>query len=108
MEDAARVDGSPDGATVDVARAYATGGFPMVRRRQLEAMASSDLPQAADEGKAQIYAELGDREHALHLLEQALPKREPALIYLGADPSFDSLRGDPRFEAIKRQIGLPR
>jgi hypothetical protein len=38
------------------------------------------------------------------LLEEALRQRAHWLTFLDLDPSFDALRGDPRFEAIARQV----
>lgn len=55
---------------------------------------------------ALIYAGLGDREKAIHWLQQALEGRDNALPYMKTDPRVDSLRADPRFAAIMKQLGL--
>jgi TolB-like protein/Tfp pilus assembly protein PilF len=53
------------------------------------------------QGLAQVYTWSGDKERALGLLENLV--RLPGYLsygYLRVDPSWDPLRGDPRFEAI--------
>ena len=107
MEETVRVDGSP-AVAAEMARAYAAGGVSRLWRLRLDDVASGRLPATSYAGQAQLYAGIGDREQALAALEKALPEREPPLIYLGDEPAFDALRGEPRFEAIKRRIGLPR
>jgi TolB-like protein/DNA-binding winged helix-turn-helix (wHTH) protein/Flp pilus assembly protein TadD len=57
---------------------------------------------------ALIYAGLGDRDESLNLLQKAYDDRVPRVVYLGAEPLFDSLRPDPRFQALLTQIGLPK
>jgi TolB-like protein/Tfp pilus assembly protein PilF len=53
-----------------------------------------------------IYLGLGNRDEALRQLEQAYEERFYRLIYLGADPLFDPLRSDARFNDLLRRIGL--
>ncbi|HEY7863964.1 MAG TPA: winged helix-turn-helix domain-containing protein [Thermoanaerobaculia bacterium] len=51
---------------------------------------------------------LGEKEQALQWLGRAFESRTRDLVFLGADPTWDPLRGDPRFEAYLEKIGLPR
>jgi len=55
---------------------------------------------------AAVYGELGDMEEAFRQLERAYSERSAGLIYLHLDPMFDSLRRDPRFDALVKKIGL--
>ncbi|HEX3232637.1 MAG TPA: bacterial transcriptional activator domain-containing protein, partial [Gemmatimonadales bacterium] len=55
---------------------------------------------------AQWYAVLGERETALAMLEQAAAEQNPALEMIKVEPVWDSVRHDPRFAAVVRQIGL--
>jgi serine/threonine protein kinase/Tfp pilus assembly protein PilF len=54
-----------------------------------------------------LYIALGQREQAFRSLEKAFAARDLQLQFLGIDPSFDSLRGDPRFADLMRRVGLP-
>jgi len=55
---------------------------------------------------AWIHKMLGQRNEALDWLEKALQGRTGSLIYLAAQPEFQDLHGDPRFDALLRRIGL--
>lgn len=45
-------------------------------------------------------------DKALFYLEKAYEGREHDLVFLDCWPMFDKLRGDKRFEALRRRIGL--
>jgi hypothetical protein len=72
--------------------------------RRFESLGAGGKPVL---GPAEIYIALGDREKALLDLEQALARRDPLLVGLGVDPGFKPIRGDPRFQALLRRMGLP-
>jgi serine/threonine-protein kinase len=57
---------------------------------------------------AHVHTALGDRPKALNFLERACEERAALLIWLPVRPSFDPLRGEPRFQAILERIGLGR
>ncbi len=54
-----------------------------------------------------LFREAGDREQALVWLEKGCEARDPNMGYLGVQPSYDSLRSEPRFQALLRCVGLP-
>jgi serine/threonine protein kinase/tetratricopeptide (TPR) repeat protein len=58
--------------------------------------------------KAIIHMGMGDFDEAFSLLEESFGERFAALAYLNTDPLYDDLRGDPRFEALARRIGVFR
>ena len=53
-----------------------------------------------------IYATLGEREEALQLLERAYEERAGYLPMLHVRADLIPLRGDPRFAALARKLGL--
>jgi tetratricopeptide (TPR) repeat protein len=55
---------------------------------------------------ALVYNGLGERDEALSLLERACDERDVRLTLLKVDPRWDSFRGNPRFVAILKRIGL--
>jgi hypothetical protein len=75
-------------------RRYAERGQATVARRGYTT--STDL--------AQIYALSGEVNEAFRWLQRAVDDGTRDLIYLNVEPAFDSLRGDPRFAALTRQV----
>jgi Tfp pilus assembly protein PilF len=54
---------------------------------------------------ATIEVGLGERENAVNLLEKAYQERSGALVFIGVDPRFDSLRSEPRFKDLLKRVG---
>jgi DNA-binding winged helix-turn-helix (wHTH) protein/TolB-like protein len=48
----------------------------------------------------------GDRDGAIDRLEEGYRLRSATILLIGADPIFDGLHGDPRFEEILRRVGV--
>ncbi len=55
---------------------------------------------------AMVYTGLGDRDEAFTWFAKAFNERCEYLVYLPTDPMADPLRGDPRFGALLKQLGL--
>jgi tetratricopeptide (TPR) repeat protein len=53
------------------------------------------------------YAALGKNDDAFKSLQKSYEAHSICLIWLNSEPRFDSLRSDPRFSALVRQVGLP-
>ncbi len=53
-----------------------------------------------------VYGELGDLDRAFEYLDRAYAEDPGNLAYLGADPTADSLKGDPRFAELLKNLGL--
>jgi TolB-like protein/DNA-binding winged helix-turn-helix (wHTH) protein len=77
-------------------------GLNIIRRRSL-AKHTDPSPYAT----AQIYAALSQNEAALQALGKAFEARAPLLVFLRADPAWDGLRRDSRFQDLVRRVGLP-
>ncbi len=72
--------------------------------RILEALAKERyIPSTAF---ALIHAGLGEMDQAFRWMDQAVKDRDHFPIVLRVSPTFDELRGDPRFNDLLRRIGL--
>jgi tetratricopeptide (TPR) repeat protein len=56
---------------------------------------------------AASYVALGDHDEAFSWLEKAYDSRDFFLPWIAVDYTFDTLRGDPRFDDLLRRMGLP-
>jgi hypothetical protein len=56
--------------------------------------------------RAWNYAQADDPEQALYWLQKSFEARELEILGIRNDPEFDSLRTDPRFQAIVNTIGF--
>jgi TolB-like protein/DNA-binding winged helix-turn-helix (wHTH) protein/Tfp pilus assembly protein PilF len=54
-----------------------------------------------------IYLGLGDREHALALLEKAYQEHDWGLVWLNVANKYDPLRSETRFIALMRRMNFP-
>jgi hypothetical protein len=54
-----------------------------------------------------VWASLGDRDQALHFLNEAYAVHSYNMMNLAVDPLYDPLRQDPRFTDLIRRVGLP-
>jgi TolB-like protein/Flp pilus assembly protein TadD len=86
---------------------YALAGRPAEARRMLAELAElSRRRNVPSTCCALIHVGLGEKDQALAWLEKACDNRELPLSVLKVHPAYDDLRGEPRFQAILRQIGL--
>jgi TolB-like protein/DNA-binding winged helix-turn-helix (wHTH) protein/Flp pilus assembly protein TadD len=65
------------------------------------------LGQAGAYNYAQVYAQWGRTDDALHWLEAAYDLHDPGMIQLRADPLLDPIRRAPRFQVIEIRLGFP-
>jgi serine/threonine-protein kinase len=56
---------------------------------------------------ARAFAALGEADQAIAWLRKACDERDPFVIWLNVDHTFDCLRPDPRFTQILGEMGLP-
>jgi serine/threonine protein kinase/tetratricopeptide (TPR) repeat protein len=83
--------------------AYQTAGWQGVLREQSK---WSHQFNPSKYFTACIYAQAGDKDKALEYLEKTYQRREHWMAYLQVDPRFDSLRGDPRYDALVKRLRL--
>ena len=91
---------APDRAPI-IAQTFQHDGFQALLRESGEAFKKSGQLQTA----ARCYAQIGETDEALALLEACAKRRCSNLVSLNVEPDFDSLRGDQRFQNLVRQIG---
>jgi tetratricopeptide (TPR) repeat protein len=89
----------PERAQV-VARTFEREGFAPLMRECGDAYRKSGSPVIA----ARCYAQSGDREEALALLEACAERRCSALVNTTVEPDFDVLRHEPRFQRLVRKV----
>ncbi len=51
-----------------------------------------------------LYLAVGNKEQAIAWLERAYEEQDPWLFWLKVHPMVDSLRGEPRFQAVLRRV----
>jgi tetratricopeptide (TPR) repeat protein len=82
---------------------FQTAGFQSVLRRDGDDFKKDgDLIQAA-----RCYAQVAQKKEAITLLESCLQQRCSSIVTLKAEPDFDVLRDEPRFQQLVERVGLP-
>ncbi len=99
---AVRQSASSQDRAAEIGRTFQRAGFQALLRESGEAFKKSGLLQPA----ARCYAQLGEPDEAIALLEACAERRCSNLVSLKVEPDFDSLRAHPRFQKLLRQIGL--
>jgi tetratricopeptide (TPR) repeat protein len=56
---------------------------------------------------ATLYIQIGEKEKAFSLLDEAYRKREVEILQIKKDPAWKSMLSDPRFIELEKRIGLP-
>jgi len=109
LQDAVLESGDRIDTRANLAAAYALAGRPDEARKALKGL-KNDSPQRSDTAfhVARVYVAVGEKDEALSLLEKAYHERSGPLILLQVDPGNDSMRSDPRFQDLRRRIGLHR
>src|SRR5467141_715563 len=71
--------------------------------RELEEMAKRQYVSST--AFAMIYLGLGEKEKALDWLDKSYQDQESACWYLTVEPIYDSVRNEPRFQALLKKVG---
>lgn len=101
---------SPEDAVANASllrQAFKKGGENAAWQKDLE-LNLARLKLVSPGVVAALYALAGDKDNAFTWLDKAYAEHDGAEItYLKVQPSFKNLRGDPRFAALLRRMGLP-
>jgi TolB-like protein/DNA-binding winged helix-turn-helix (wHTH) protein/tetratricopeptide (TPR) repeat protein len=92
---------TPDEAKI-ITGTFEREGYSALLRKNGESYKKNGLLVTA----ARCYAQVGDQEQALELLQACSRRRCSDLVSLNVEPDFDVLRTDPRFQELVHQVGL--
>jgi len=88
--------------------AYATSGKREEAQKVIEHLRELSVHEyVAPYNIAVIYAGLGEKDEAFVWLNRAYQERSYLLTYLTVDERLDKLHSDPRFDGLRRRVGLP-
>jgi tetratricopeptide (TPR) repeat protein len=89
-------------------KGFATGAGAGMLRQMLRVQQSLYLQDKISAYElATTYSLLGDRQHALDLLQISVQKREARDVALRIDQNFDGLHDQPAFRTLLAKVGLP-
>jgi eukaryotic-like serine/threonine-protein kinase len=101
------LEGGDPRLSPDLAYIYALTGKKDEARRILGRVLDLARTHQVETGLiAMMYIALNDREQALIWLEKAYRGHSPMMAWLKADPRFDGIRPEPRFQDLMRRVGL--
>ena len=99
-----KLDRSP-AAMILLAQAYGYAGHKEKVLPLLENAASVGTYVCPYESAA-AYLSIGDTEHAMTLLDEAVVKRSNCLIFLRGDPRLNPIRQHPHFQVLLNRVGF--
>ena len=88
-------------------KAFRTGGPNGYWQKNLELTLKYGQAGTGPLDLAGAYARVGDKEKAFEWLDKSDKEKVGDITLIKYMPDFKSLRGDPRFSALLRRIGLP-
>jgi TolB-like protein/DNA-binding winged helix-turn-helix (wHTH) protein len=94
-------------SAVNVRRAWDRGGARGEVRWQLgRRLQQSKSSYVSPVELASYYAQLGDKERTLALLEEGYKQHSMDILWIEGDPAYDFLHSDPRFRSIIQRTGV--
>jgi hypothetical protein len=86
-------------------RGWEEGGWKGSQRAWIEM--STEIEGSSPFLIAAVSTWIGETEEAFAWLERGYRERDPLMVLTKAEPVFDPLRSDPRFDDLLRRIGFP-
>jgi len=88
---------------------YAKAGMKAEAQKLLaDLIKRSKSQHIASMALALLYAGMNEKDSTLVYLQKAYEARDEDMVRLNVEPLFDGLRGDPRFTALVRKMGLDK
>lgn len=107
LENAVKLSNNSAPAEAALARVDALSGRQASARARLEKLKAQRAGQYVSPFYlAEVYTALGDANLAMDELDKAYQDRSNSIIFLRVDPEFDSLRSNPRFQALLQRLQL--
>ena len=97
--------------TAALATGFRSGGWPSGAHKAIEVLIAqhkSGSNSLASYLIAQLYADLGEKDHAFEWLNTAYQEHSVWMILIRGDYSFDPIRSDPRYAELVRKLGFPQ
>jgi eukaryotic-like serine/threonine-protein kinase len=102
------IEGDPRTAEL-IGKGYSRSGYNGAIRAWLDDLISQSTHHYVSAFiVAEMYARLGEKDHALEWLEKAYRQRDAQMVDVGTEPCFDVLHSDPRYTDLLRRVGLPQ
>jgi adenylate cyclase len=107
LEEALRISGNDPLIAGDLGWCFAQGGRVDDARRLLaELKERSAAEWVSPVAQARIHIGLVENDEALAELERAYEERAYRIVTLDVEPRWDAIRSEPRFQALRRAVGL--
>jgi tetratricopeptide (TPR) repeat protein len=107
LEKDAGVSNRSPSALGTLGRAYGLAGRRDDAKRVLsELTALSRQRYVSPKSIADVYLGLGDRDKAFEWFEKCYQEHANAMVWLDVAPEYDALHSDPRFQDLRRRVGL--
>ena len=90
---------------------YRSGGWSVAARKGIEVLQAHRAAKSdylAPYVIAELYADIGDKDHAFEWLNVAFQEHNLWMAALRTDPVLDPLHSDPRYAELVRKIGFPK
>ena len=105
VERAERIGDNPFGRAMR-AYALAASGHRTEALALLDSLTTDPKVHFSSVWSAWVYGAAGDLDRAFASIDKALDARDEDLMWIQVDPKFKWLRGDPRYPAVLKRMGL--
>jgi hypothetical protein len=75
------------------------------KRAILKKLAAKPYPSHMD--VASVYFALGEKDHAFEWLGRGADERDPFIVRMTPNPTFENVRSDPRFQKVVARFNIP-
>ncbi|MHA6853459.1 tetratricopeptide repeat protein [Ralstonia pseudosolanacearum] len=107
MQKAVTLSGRSTEALTGLAQTYAAADMKAAMQQIVDALQTeSEQHYVHPYNMAKVFGSLGDKEQTFGWLEKAYDEHSPDFIELRTEPTFDSVRFDPRFSELLSRVGF--